>query len=144
MGSAKPSAEGNRYVRVLYAFLAVVTFVCIVIQVFLAGLGTFAGSENWAMHAKFVNYFEFAPPIMFLLSFGGRIRGTLRWIPLALFLLISFQHMSVRVFSDIGWLAAFHTIAALLLFWGAMHTANRSKAWLLPRLTDSPAGKLQA
>lgn len=143
MKNVKDSAGGNRYVRVLYAFLAVVTFACIVIQVFLAGLGTFAGSANWEMHSKFVNYFEYAPALMFLLSFGGRIRGLLRWLPLAMYLLITFQHMSVRVFADIGPLAAFHTVVALLLFWASMHTANRAKGWLVPRLTEADTHKAQ-
>jgi hypothetical protein len=126
------NAEGNRTVRWIYAALAWITWACIVVQVFLAGLGTFADSADWKLHTTFVNYFEYLPIVMFILSFFGRIRGGLRWIGLGLYALISFQHMSVRVFSDIGALAALHTVVALALFLGSWYAAKKSRRWLAP------------
>lgn len=129
-GGAAP--EGNRTVRRIYAALAWLTFVCIVVQVFLAGLGTFADSADWKLHTTFVGYFEYVPVVMFILSFFGRIRGWLRWSGLVLYALITFQHMSVQAFSGIGALAALHTVVALALFLGSWHTARKSSRWLAP------------
>lgn len=128
--SVADASEGNRVVRFVYAVLAWITWLCIVVQVFLAGLGTFADSADWKLHATFATYFEYVPVVMFLLSFFGGIRGGLRWIGLALYALITFQHMSVRVFSGIGALAAMHTVVALALFLGSWYAVKRSSAWL--------------
>lgn len=130
-GSDDYASGGNRIVRRIYAALAWITLLCIIVQFFLAGLGTFAGSENWKLHTTFVTYFEFLPVAMFLLSFFGRIRGGLRWIGLGLYALITFQHMSVRVFSGVGAIAALHTVVALALFAGSWYAAKRSRLWLV-------------
>ncbi|MBB6733380.1 DUF6220 domain-containing protein [Cohnella zeiphila] len=131
--------EGNRTVRRIYAALAWLTWACIVVQVFLAGLGTFADSADWKLHTTFVTYFEYLPIVMFILSFFGRIRGGLRWIGLVLFALISFQHMSVQAFSNIGALAAMHTVVALALFLGSWYAARKSSRWLAPGIGPDAA-----
>ena len=140
-GAGESASGGSRAVRRIYAALAWITWLCVIVQFFLAGLGTFAGSENWELHVTFVNYFEFLPVAMFLLSFFGRIRGGLRWIGLGLYALITFQHMSVEVFSGIGAIAALHTVVALALFAGSWYAARRSRMWLLPgRTADAETG----
>ncbi|WP_147275038.1 hypothetical protein [Paenibacillus prosopidis] len=50
---------------------------------------------------------------LFLLSFGGCIRGELRWFTLGLFVLTALQHMTNQSFS--GFLLTFHTVDALFL-----------------------------
>lgn len=116
----------KRAVRIVFAALAAAYFSCVVIQVFLAGMGTFIDTADWEFHRKFVGYFEFAAPVMFLLSFVGRIRGSARWISLGLYVLTSLQYMTVEVFDGVWVLSAFHTIIALLLFWGSMHVMKRA------------------
>jgi hypothetical protein len=59
--AVQPSAP-IRTVRFVYGLLAAAYFACVVLQVFFAGMGIFVQS-------------------------GGRIRGGLRWLPLALFAL---------------------------------------------------------
>lgn len=120
-----------RFVRLVYGLLATIYFVCIIIQVFLAGMGVFVNSGDLALHSTFVTYFEFVPIVMFVISFFGRIRGVLRWLNLGLFALTSLQYMTVQVFS--GFLPAFHTVDALLLFWASMYLMKRSSPWLLLR-----------
>jgi uncharacterized integral membrane protein len=119
-----------RSVRFVFGVLAAGYLVCVVLQVFFAGLGVFVNSEDLQLHRTFANYFEFASIIMFLLSFAGRIKGSLRWLTLGLFALTSLQHMSIN-FS--GFLPAIHTVDALLLFWIALHLTKRSVSWLLFR-----------
>jgi hypothetical protein len=119
-----------RTVRFIYGVLAAGYLICVILQVFFAGMGVFVDSSNLELHRTFANYFEFASVIIFLLSFAGRIKGSLRWLPLALFALTSLQHMSIK-FSGI--LPAIHTVDALLLFWIALHLTKRSLSWLLLR-----------
>jgi hypothetical protein len=118
-----------RIVRFIYGVLAAGYFVCVILQVFFAGLGVFVNSDNLQLHRTFANYFEMVSIIMFLISFAGGIKGSLRWLTLGLFALTSLQHMTIQVFS--GFLPAFHTIDALLLFWISLHLTKRSLSWLL-------------
>jgi hypothetical protein len=120
-----------RSVRFVYGLLAVVYFLCVILQVFFAGMGVFVNAEDLQLHRVFANYFEFVSILMFLLSFLGRIRGGLRWLTLSLFVLTSLQHMTVQVFT--GLLPALHTVDALLLFGISLHLLKRSWSWLLLR-----------
>ncbi|WP_274650885.1 DUF6220 domain-containing protein [Paenibacillus humicola] len=130
----EPGEQGNVRIRIfrqIYAFAAAAYLVCIILQVFFAGLGIFVDSGELQLHRAFANDFEFGSALMFLLSFPGQIRGGLRWWPLALLALTSLQHITIQLAAGI--LPAFHTVDALLLFAIAMHTAKRSWRWLLPR-----------
>jgi hypothetical protein len=119
-----------RTVRFVFGVLAAGYLICVILQVFFAGMGVFVDSSDLELHRTFANYFEFASVILFLLSFAGRIKGSLRWLPLGLFALTSLQHMSIK-FSGI--LPAIHTVDALLLFWISLHLTKRSLSWLLLR-----------
>jgi hypothetical protein len=124
-----------RLVRFVYGLLAAGYLICVILQVFFAGLGVFVDNKDLELHRVFANYFEFVSIVMFLLSFLGRIRGGLRWLTLGLFALTSLQHMTIQTFT--GFLPAFHTIDALLLFWISIHLTKRSWLWLLLR-RDKP------
>jgi hypothetical protein len=130
-GNEEKGSARIKIVRFVYGVLAAGYLICVVLQVFFAGLGIFVDSNNLELHRTFAIYFENVSIVMFLLSFAGRIKGTLRWFPLGLFALTSLQHMTVQVFT--GFLPAFHTIDALLLFWISLHLTKRSLSWLLLR-----------
>jgi hypothetical protein len=127
-----------RTVRFLYALLAAGYLVSVVLQVFFAGLGVFVDSGDLQLHREFANYFENVPLLMFLLTFFGRIRGSLRWFPLVLLAVSILQHLTVRSFT--GFLPAIHTVDALVLFGMSFYLARRSWAWLLLRRDDTDAG----
>ncbi|UUZ84258.1 DUF6220 domain-containing protein [Paenibacillus sp. P26] len=127
-GLPAPAGIRVRSVRFIYALLAGGYFVCILLQVFFAGLGLFVDSGELQLHRTFANYFEFASILMVLLSFFGRIRGGLRWYGLILFALTALQHLTVLQFT--GALRALHTVDALLLFGISLHLAKRSWPWL--------------
>jgi hypothetical protein len=137
-GNEEKGSARIRIVRFVYGVLAAGYLVWVILQVFFAGLGIFVDSNNLELHRTFANYFEFASIIMFLLSFAGRIKGSLRWLPLGLFVLTSLQHMSIQ-FS--GMLPAIHTVDALLLFWISLHLTKRSLSWLLLRSENTIAKK---
>jgi hypothetical protein len=120
-----------RVVRFIYGVLAFVYFVCVILQVFFAGLAVFVNHDYLQLHRVFANYFEMLSLLMFLLSFIGRIRGGLRWWPLSLLALTSLQHMTIQAFTGI--LPALHTVDALLLFAISMHLMKRSWSWVLLR-----------
>lgn len=132
--ASKAGGEDNgsvriRSVRFVYGLLAAGYLICVILQVFFAGLGLFVDNGDLELHRVFANYFESGSIVMFLLSFFGRIRGGLRWLTLGLFALTALQHMTIQAFS--GLLPALHTVDALLLFGISMHLTRRSWPWLL-------------
>lgn len=124
VGSAKRSPI-VRVVRLIFALLAWVFLLCIVAQVFIAGLGVFAGADNWATHTAFVRTFAILPLILFVLTFAGAIRGELRWLSLGLFVCIILQFVTATALSSVPAMAALHPVVALLLFWGSLRTVTR-------------------
>lgn len=117
-------------VRFIYALLAVVFAAALVVQIFLAGMALFVDVGDWSMHRTFINYFEYVPIAMFLLSFAGSIKGMLRWGTLGLFVLCTLQHITVRVLSDVWVLGALHPIIGVSLFWSTTGIVRRSWRWL--------------
>jgi hypothetical protein len=128
-----------RSVRFVYGLLATGYLICVILQVFFAGLGIFVDNGDLDLHRQFAIYFENVSIVLFLLSFFGRIRGTLRWLPLGLFALTSLQHMTIQTFTGI--LPALHTVDALLLFWISLHLTKRSWSWLLLRKNNPVQGE---
>jgi len=112
--------------RFIFKIIAWAFLVCIVAQVFIAGLATFTDASNWEMHRSFVQIFALAPLIMFLLTYVSGIKGIKRWVSLGLFALVVFQFLSIQVFSSAGVIAALHPVVALLLFWGSINTVRNN------------------
>lgn len=108
----------------IFKILAWAFLVCIVTQVFIAGLAMFSDVSNWEIHKSFVKIFALAPLLMFLLTFVSGIKGMKRWVSLGLFVLIVFQFLSIEVFSSTGVIAALHPVVAMLMFWGSVKTVK--------------------
>jgi len=127
-----------RVIRFLYGLLAAGLLVCIVLQVFLAGMGIFVDADNLNMHRTFANTFELVPLVMFVLSFFGQIRGGLRWLALVTLAFSILQHVTIRAFT--GPLQALHAVDALVLFGLSWHMARRSWRWLVAKPTNHIPG----
>jgi hypothetical protein len=118
----------ERYGRFIFALLALIFMVCVVTQVFLAGMAVFV-DQNWKPHTSFVRIFQFIPILMFAVSFIGRVPNRLRWSSFGLLIMIILQYVTAKVFSGI-WVAAFHPVIAILMFWNALTIVKQSLKWL--------------
>lgn len=116
-----------RFARAVFMLLAVAFALCVVIQVFLAGLAVFVSPLNWVGHINFVHLFEFLPLLMLVLSFIGRLPKALRWQSLGLFGGIFFQYFSANIGSKLPWAAALHPVMAMVIFWTAITVVRN--AW---------------
>ena len=96
---------------------------CIGVQVFFAGMATFVDSARWQWHTTFVHTFEFLPILMLVVAFPARLPLALRWLTGALYALIWAQYATANIGGVSG---AFHPVIALLMFWLAIHVAQRS------------------
>ena len=110
------------FIGVAWLFLA-----CVVVQVFLAGLGVFAGAQNFSLHREFGYVFGWLTLVLLLLALAGRLGR--RWVGLSALLLVLFALQSVFVaLREIApAVAALHPVNALAIFGVALHVAMRSR-----------------
>jgi hypothetical protein len=107
-------------------WLARVFAVCILVQVFLAGLAVIVDEAYWASHSSFVHYFSFLPLVMILLSFIARLPVSFRLQSIRLFGLIIAEFITAVLSSKIGFLSALHPVIALVMFISAMSLAKQA------------------
>ncbi|NTU78783.1 MAG: hypothetical protein HGA45_05170 [Chloroflexales bacterium] len=112
-----------------YAFLslAVVFALCVVAQVFIAGLAVFITPLHWAQHTTFVHIFEFVPLLMLVVSAVGRLPARLRWRSAALFALVYAQYFTANIGGLAPLVAALHPVVALVIFWLSVHVVQEAR-----------------
>ncbi|MCJ8013001.1 DUF6220 domain-containing protein [Paenibacillus sp. KQZ6P-2] len=127
--------EGNqtepsrlRICRMAFSLLALALFICIVAQVYLAGMALFGNSEAWKWHRTFVHMFEYISVILFFLGIFGKLSWRMIWGSLGLFLLFNIQYYTAH-----GIAGALHPVLALVLFWGALALVRSSYPFLKRR-----------
>jgi mercuric ion transport protein len=113
--------------RISFVFLSVLFVLCIVGQVFLAGLAVFVNPGNWPFHEMFVHLFEFIPILMVVMSLVGRLPRWAIWQSAGLFGLIFVMYFTANMTSVLPWAAAAHPVVAVLLFWISVTVMKR--AW---------------
>ncbi len=120
-----------RAIRFAFAGVAWLFLACVVVQVFLAGLGIFAGPENFALHRDFGYLFGYLTLALLVLALVGRLGR--RWIGLSALLVVLFalQSVFVALRSAAPAAAALHPVNALAIFYVAQLVARGSRALLV-------------
>jgi len=118
----------TRVMRVLYVIFAWALALCLLIQVFLAGLGIFGSPSLLTLHTTFIHYFEFLPILLIILALLGRTRHALVWLSLLLQVQIELQYFFAHF--PVSVVAALHPVNAVIMFWITIHVARRGmKFW---------------
>lgn len=123
--------DGRRS-RIGFWALAWILIICIVAQVFLAGLAVFGDSHGWSWHVDFVHFFEFVPVAMVILSFTGHMRHSMKLLAAAMIVLFGLQYAFIEFGNHYHnlYLKALHPVNALLIIWVAIVIARRaSSVW---------------
>ena len=102
--------------RYAFVVLASAFAAAIVIQVFLIGLGLFAGSENLALHRDFGWILHLAPLLVLVAAALGAAGRTRLLQAAALVAVVWIVPILAAVRADLPMVAAFHPIGALLAF----------------------------
>lgn len=118
-----------KYFRYSFIILAWIFAICVISQVFIAGLATFVDPVNWKKHTSFIHIFEWLPIIMFILAIFAKLPKAIRWQSLGMYVLIILQYASAHM-GSVGVLAAFHTVIALVLFSSSIAIARRASTRL--------------
>jgi hypothetical protein len=125
--------------RYAFATLAWLFLACVGVQVFLAGLGVFAGSQNFATHRDFGYTFGFLTVFMLLAAGVGRLGRRWIWFSALLIVLFALQSLFVGLRENLPAVAALHPVNALAIFWVAQHVARGALA-LVRNAAPAPAG----
>ena len=80
---------------VAFAAVAWLFLACVVIQVFLAGLGVFAGSSNFEVHRNFGYIFGLLTVVMVVIAAIGRLGRRLIGLSALLVLLFTLQSVFI-------------------------------------------------
>jgi hypothetical protein len=123
----KEEPQKGRIGKISFVLLSILFLLCIIGQVFLAGLAVFVNPGNWPYHEMFVHLFEFIPILMLVMSLVGRLPRWAIWQSAGLFGLIFVMYFTANMTSVLPWAAAAHPVIAVLLFWMSITVMNR--AW---------------
>ncbi|RAP74451.1 DUF6220 domain-containing protein [Paenibacillus montanisoli] len=118
--------ERNRPVRLAIVCLTALFAVSIAIQIYIAGMAVFIDAAHWKDHTNFVHIIELMPIAIFILSFFGRARGTVRWLPLAMFGLIILQYATAHLNAKLPYFSALHPLIAVILLWMSLYTLKHA------------------
>lgn len=119
-------AVGSRFGRTSFRVLSILFVICIIVQIFLAGLAIFVDPSNWRNHKIFVHLFELIPILMFIFAFVGQLPRWAKWQSAAMFGLIFVMYLTANITPVFPWAAAAHPIIAMFLFMGSIQIAKQS------------------
>ncbi|MEK4301402.1 DUF6220 domain-containing protein [Oceanobacillus sp. FSL W8-0428] len=94
----------------LYLGLSCLAFLCILIQVYLAGIALFQDYTYWNIHKAF-SLFKYIYLVMFIIGLLGKIPKSLTWYALILFTVANVQYYTAH-----GFLAFLHVILPFIIF----------------------------
>jgi Ni,Fe-hydrogenase I cytochrome b subunit len=117
----------RRGARTAYLVVAWLFVACLVVQVFLAGMGVFAGVENFATHREFGYLFGWLTLILIALAIVGRLGRRLIWLSVLVFGLFVLQSVFVALRESAPVVAALHPVNGFLILLIAISIAQR--AW---------------
>ncbi|MCO8243079.1 DUF6220 domain-containing protein [Haladaptatus sp. AB643] len=121
----KTVSRRTRWVRYSYVGLLALFAVCVVVQIYIAGMAVFIDPANWGMHMGFVHAFELLPLLMLVVAFLGGLPRTFKAIPVVLSVLISVQYATAHLYGS--YVAAIHPVNGMVILGVAVDGTKR--AW---------------
>ena len=117
--------------RLLFFGLAVIYLAGVVVQFFLAGLGTF-GATNFDAHSVFGLFLALMALILLVVAFVGKLPRSLRALTFVLLAVNVLQIFLAQL--DVEELAAFHVVNALAIAFIGYEVLERSRRYLAWKL----------
>ena len=123
---ARPAAAPRTIARLAYRYAARAYVVAVAAQVALAGVFVFVGPQTIELHKTFAHTFLLLSAVLLVSSLGGRLAAPARRDALVTAGLLAVQGGLVHALVISPFIAAFHPVNALLVFWWAVGTAKRA------------------
>ena len=119
----------RRVPLVIYATLAVVFLLGVVVQVFLAGAGIFASVSWLSSHGILGQILPVIPLLMVILGLVGKLPCTINWLTVLLLVLVYIQPWFIYLSRSAGipLLGALHPVNALAIFALSLYLLYRTR-----------------
>ncbi|AZU61934.1 DUF6220 domain-containing protein [Neobacillus mesonae] len=114
--------------RMVFKAMVRIFAICILIQVFLAGLALFWDAAQWTSHLGFGKLLIIISILILVISFIARLPISFRLRSAGLIGIIILIAVSAKLPHQIGYLSALHPVLALMLFFGTVSLARRTDA----------------
>ena len=116
--------------RSAFVVVAWVFVVCAVVQVFLAGLGVFAGPQNFLIHREFGYLFGLLTIVLIVLALVGRLPRRLFGLSVLLLLMFALQSVFIVAWrSGASAVAALHPVNGFLILLLGIVLAREARAF---------------
>jgi hypothetical protein len=99
----------------LFLFISALFVACVVLQLFLAGLGVFDGYRNFLTHRDFGYLFGWLAVAMLVLAIVGRLPRRQILLTVAIIVAFALQSVFVAVRADAPVVAALHPLNGVLI-----------------------------
>lgn len=116
-----------RYARTGYIGAAWLFVACLFVQLFLVGLDVFDAGIPHSVHADFAYTYGWLLPAMLLLGRLGRLRRRTLFVTALLLFLYAAQTMLPSAADAAPFVAAFHAVNAMVIFWLAINLAHGAR-----------------
>jgi Family of unknown function (DUF6220) len=123
--------------RTAHLALAWLLVAGLVVQIFLAGLGVFAGASNFATHRDWGYLLEALPFFMGVAAFVGRLGRRQVWLAFGIFGLFLLQSILLLARDSTPAIAALHPVNGFVIAWLAIMVAR--EAWARRQAGDPAA-----
>ena len=123
---ARPAAAPRSIARLTYRYATRAYVLAIAAQVALAGVFVFVGPQTIELHKTFAHTFLVLSSVMLVSALVGRLPAPARRDALVTAGLLAIQGGLVHALVISPFIAAFHPVNALLIFWWAVGTAKRA------------------
>ncbi|TDF94822.1 DUF6220 domain-containing protein [Paenibacillus piri] len=118
--------------RLVFKAMVRIFAICILIQVFLAGLALFWNSAQWASHTGFARLLIIVSILILVISFIARLPLSLRLRSAGLIGIIILIAVSAILPSGIGYISALHPLLAIMLLRETISLARKADALTKP------------
>src|SRR5690625_2300627 len=95
----------------IYFGLSCLALLCILTQVYLAGVAVFQDYTYWEIHKSFA-LFKYIYLVMFIVGLLGKLPKSFTWLSLIIFAIANIQYYTAH-----GFLASLHVVIPFLIFW---------------------------
>jgi len=117
--------------RWLYLALVAVFLAGVGYQAYLAGMGLFGETRDFTAHVNLGWILHLSPILLLIVGAVARIGARLLWWNAALVVSVFVQPLLPGFRADAPWLAAFHPVNALVIFWLTISLGLRT--WAMVR-----------
>jgi hypothetical protein len=134
-----PARSGLRsFARTAYLVVIWIFVACLVVQLFLAGLGVFAGYQNFFTHRDFGYLFGLLVLPLMILAALARLPRRFVLLSVLLFVLFAMQSVLLLFRTDAPPVAALHPLNGVLILLIAVWLGIAARRFVPPPLGTAP------